>query len=110
MNLNVLTEQEAAVLNILEGMGPGVKIKGDRLQEKAHIKTKREFYQVVNSLRKKGFAVGASKKGYGGYFIIQSEKQLLDWHSSTLRGATQEIDIANHVVNHWYKNNPNKGA
>lgn len=109
MQIN-LTEQEAAVLNILEGMEPGEKIKGDKLQARAHIKTKREFYQIVNSLRKYGFAIGASKRGRGGYFIIRSEQQLKDWHTSTLRGATQEIEVANLVVERWYQNNPNKGA
>lgn len=110
MNKNQLTEQEAAVLNILEGMKSGEKIKGDKLQARAHIKTKREFYQVVNSLRKHGFAIGASKRGRGGYFIIRSEKQLMDWHTSTLRGATQEIEVANLVVERWRKDNSGKGA
>lgn len=107
---NVLTEQEATVLNILEGLEPGIKIKGDRLQERAHIKTKREFYQIVNSLRKQGHAIVATKRGRGGYFIAQNEHQLIDWHTQTLKGCTQEMEVANRVVENWYKNNPNKGA
>lgn len=106
-----LTEQEATVLNILEGLGINERIKGDRLQVLARIKTKRELFAVISSLREKCFAIGASKKlENGGYFIIRTEAQLLEWKEQTFKGARKEMSIVEGVVEHWRKEHSEKGG
>ncbi|MBD8025561.1 hypothetical protein H9636_02705 [Ureibacillus sp. Re31] len=103
-----LTEEESMVLVILERLEVGEKIKGKSLQTLTQIK-KRELYAVINSLRKKGYAIGADKDSEtGGYFMIRKESELLNWFNSTIKGANREIEAANKVLQRWYKENSNE--
>lgn len=108
MITNQLTEQEAGVLNVLESLDDHQRIKGERLRQIVRIKN-RDLFAVINSLREKGFPVGAGKgKDNSGYYEIRSEKELIEWHGLSVKGATREINAANTVLREWYKNNQDK--
>lgn len=100
---NKLNLDETAVIGALESLGEGEKIKGKELQRLTSLR-ERDLYLVINSLRRKGYAIGADKGAeYGGYFLISNEAELLNWHKSTLKGANKEIEVANQVLLRWYK-------